>query len=141
MVPASVAGVRRWALRGALPNKGSNTMKRILCAALALTLFSSTAASAHDWDQHGWHGGRGVGAAVALGLGILTLGILASESAHEHDRYRDGYDNRDGGRDRYGDAYRDSPDSRDRAYDNRNNDSRSNGENNTDGDGAYDGNR
>ncbi|HTP76397.1 MAG TPA: hypothetical protein VMJ73_05395 [Rhizomicrobium sp.] len=124
-------------------------MKRILCAALAVTLLSTSAASARDWDHHGWHGGRGVGAAVALGLGILTLGILAAESAHAHDRYRDryydgdrsydgdGYYGRDGGRDRYGDADRDG----NRGYDNRHYDNRDNGENNPDADQGYDGGR
>lgn len=82
-------------------------MKRILCAALALTLLGTTAASARGWD-HGGYRGRGDGAAIAFGLGILTLGIIAAESAHDRDRYRDrdGYYDRDEYRDNYSGRYR-----------------------------------
>lgn len=91
------------------------TMKRILCATLALTLLGTTAASARGWG----HGGGGYGggyhhhhgggdAALGFGLGILALGIIAAESDRHHDRdryYRDRerYDDRDSYR---GDGYR-----------------------------------
>ena len=100
------------------------TMKRIICATLALTLLGSTAASARGWgnDGGGYRGGYGGGyhhhhggdAALGIGLGILALGIIAAESDRHHDR--DGYDrdryyNRDGNGDRV-DGYRDD----DRGY-------------------------
>jgi hypothetical protein len=91
-------------------------MKRIVCAVLALTLLGSTAASARGWNHGGYygrgfhhhHGGDGV--ALGFGLGILALGIIAAESAHERDRYRaeDRYYDEDRYRDdndRYGDEY------------------------------------
>ncbi len=91
-------------------------MKRLLSAVLALSLLGTTAASADSWGQGGYHGGwhggghyggRYFGGAgvVALGLGILTLGILASESAHQRARYydQDGYYGPPANGDRYGD--------------------------------------
>lgn len=71
--------------------KADKNMKRILCAALALTLLGSTAAQARGWGHggwghgghHGWHGGN-VG--LGFGLGFLGLGLLA-EAAREDDRY------------------------------------------------------
>lgn len=94
-------------------------MKKIACAALALTLLGSTAAEARGWGHgggwghgHGWHDG---GWALGLGLGFLALGAVAAAS--DHDRYyedrardRDAYD-----RGRYDqermdrDGYRDQP--------------------------------
>jgi hypothetical protein len=110
-------------------------MKKIICAALALTLLGSTAAQASDWG-HGWHGGGwhhhgNADWAVGLGLGLFALGVIgAAESAHERNQYyrdRDaydrnqdypppGYDNRGGG---YGDRSYEGYDDRG-AYDNRN---------------------
>ena len=93
----------------------NKTMKKIICAALALTLLGSTAAEAHGWHG-GWHGHHGRGdVALGFGLGFLALGIIAAESVHDRDQaYRDRhayYDGRDGDRD--GDGY-----DRSRNYDN-----------------------
>lgn len=72
-------------------------MKRILGTALALTLLTGTAASAHDWHggyrggHHGYHYGRGDGAAIGIGLGILALGIIAAENAHDRDYHDRAY--------------------------------------------------
>ena len=70
-------------------------MKKIACAALALTLLGTTAAEARGWGHGGgwghhggWHGaGWGV---LGVGLGLLTLGAIASE--HDHYRDRDAYE-------------------------------------------------
>lgn len=68
-------------------------IKRIACAALALSLLGSTAASAAPWGGHGgWHHGhghgwRGVGF-LGLGLGLLTLGAIAHDDAVDRDRER-----------------------------------------------------
>ena len=104
------------------------TMKRILSAALALTLLGTTAASAHGWDRGGYggyggygggyhHRNGGDGAALGFGLGILALGLIAAQSSRHHDRYRDrdGYYDRNYDRDRYRD--RDRYGDRDRGYD------------------------
>ena len=100
------------------PAKGSNFMKRVFCAALALVLLSSSAASARGWGHdsygrgyHHYHHHGGDGLALGLGLGILTLGIIAAQNAHERDRLRDddAYYEREPYPDEYGD--------RDRAYD------------------------
>jgi hypothetical protein len=106
-------------------------MKRLLSAALALSLFGGTAAFAdpydhgdrgyngygynyHDRDYRSYHRHGDNGAAVVAGLGILTLAVvLASQHHHDHDGWynRDrGYDGdgyyRDGyGRDGYGGGY------------------------------------
>lgn len=100
-------------------------MKKIACAALALTLLGSTAAQAQGWGGHGggWggHGGWGHGHgwhggdwALGLGLGFLALGAVAAAS---HDHYNDDRDAYERGRydqqrmdhDGYGDqdGYRD----------------------------------
>jgi hypothetical protein len=99
-------------------------MKRTLCLALALTLLGSTAASADGWDRGFGRGFRhhhgGDGAALGFGLGILALGIIAAESAHNRDRYRseDGYyDRGDDDRDHYSDRNRSYQDDRDRGDD------------------------
>jgi|SRR5579871_1195971 len=88
-------------------------MKRLVSAALALTMLSGTAAVAAPYD----HGGQGYyngygnqyrrhdgnnGAAIVAGVGILALAaILASQ--HHHHQYHDGWYGRDGGR--YGNGY------------------------------------
>ena len=102
-------------------------MKRVLCVALAATLLGTTAASADGWH----HGGRffghgGDGAALGIGLGILTLGILAAESHRPY--YRDdGYYGGSGAYDdRYGDGY-------DNGYPDANRERGYNGYNNGDG--------
>jgi hypothetical protein len=76
----------------AAQRKVERLMKKIICAALALSLLGSTAAEARDWN--GWHGGHGgwhhhgnADWAVGLGLGLFALGVLgAATSAHDHDR-------------------------------------------------------
>ena len=78
-------------------------MKRVLCIALAATLLGSTAASADVWHHGGHFGHGGDGAALGIGLGILTLGILAAES-HRHYYRDDGYYGGAGYDDRYGDG-------------------------------------
>ena len=104
-------------------------MKRIVCAALALTLLGSTAASARDWGHGGGGYGGGYrhhhgdgGAVLGFGLGILALGIIAAESDRHHDRYddRDRYEGRDGRHDD-GDRYR-GDDRGDRGHDDRDGD-------------------
>ena len=90
-------------------------MKRLLSAALALSLLGATAAQAEHFDRggrqserydagrgYGWSHGRdwhrrddGAGTAIAVGVGLIALtAILASN----HDRERD-YDRND--HDRY----------------------------------------
>jgi hypothetical protein len=75
-------------------------MKRLISAALALTLLGATAASAQPYNRggghyRGHHGGRGDGAAIlGLGIGLLALGAIASSSQGDryNDRYYDSYD-------------------------------------------------
>jgi len=90
-------------------------MKRILSAALALTLLSGTAAMADPYD----HGGRNYGGysdqyrghdnsgAIVAGVGFLTLAaILASQHRHHRSWYhheRSGYDHDRGYGYQYGD--------------------------------------
>jgi hypothetical protein len=70
--------------------------KRIACAALALSLLGSTAASAAPWGHGGWHGGgwhhhgwHGGGPLfLGLGLGILAIGAIAHDEAVDRDRER-----------------------------------------------------
>ena len=79
-------------------------MKRLLSAALALSLLSGTAAMAdpfgpgtghHDrydrgWDRH--HGGRhgdGAGTAIAVGFGLLALTAILAASDRDLARERD----------------------------------------------------
>lgn len=76
-------------------------MKRLISAALALTLLGVSAASAqgyrgghyggHYGHGGGWHGrGDNTGALVGLGIGLFALGAIAAASSH--DRYYDRYD-------------------------------------------------
>jgi hypothetical protein len=72
-------------------------MKRLIAATLALTMLGSTAAMAHDYRGYGYHGYRhhkhhdNLGPAIAVGLGVAALAIIAS-SQSDHDRYeRRGY--------------------------------------------------
>jgi hypothetical protein len=82
-------------------------MKRLISAALALTLLGATAASAqsyrggHGGFGHGgysrgyghgggWHGRGDGGALLGLGVGLFALGAIAAAS--ERDRYYDRYD-------------------------------------------------
>ena len=72
-------------------------IKRIACAALALSLLGSTAASAAPWGHGGFHGGwhhggwHGGGPLfLGVGLGLLAFGAIAAdahEDAIERDRY------------------------------------------------------
>ena len=85
-------------------------MKRLIGAALALSLLGATAASAAapsvapralqqiDYRDHSYrHRDNGNGAAVAAGIGFLALAaILASQNNHDHDGwYRHDRDWRD----------------------------------------------
>jgi uncharacterized membrane protein YphA (DoxX/SURF4 family) len=72
-------------------------MKRLIAAALALTLVGATAASAQPYHRgfggysRGWHGGHDDGGAlIGLGLGLFALGAIAASA--EHDRYHDRYE-------------------------------------------------
>ena len=73
-------------------------MKMIVCGLFALTLLGTTSAYADSWshnDRGGYYRDRGGdGAALGLGLGLLTLGIIASQNGHRYDRdrYYGGYD-------------------------------------------------
>lgn len=116
-------------------------MKRLLSAALALSLIGATAAQAEHFDRggrqherydggrnHGWghergwrHHDDGAGTAVAFGVGLIALtAILAAN--HDQDRDNDRYgppppppsDYGPGPRDNYGPDQRDNygPDER-----------------------------
>lgn len=71
-------------------------MKRLICAALALSMLGATAASAQPYRhggygyRGGWHGRNDTGALVGLGLGLFALGAIAAAS--DHDRYYDRYE-------------------------------------------------
>ena len=80
-------------------------MKRLISAAIALTLLGTAAASAqsyrhggygyggygHGGYSRGWHGrGNNDGALIGLGIGLFALGAIAAASSH--DRYEDRYD-------------------------------------------------
>lgn len=94
-------------------------MKRLISAALALTLLGATAASAApvrgsfapvDYRDHYRDHDNGNGAAVAAGIGFLALAAILASQNHDRDEWRD--------RDR--DAWRDRDrDWRDRGYGNR----------------------
>jgi hypothetical protein len=75
-------------------DKGVDAMKRLLSAALSLTLLgaSVSAASADPYDHYRYHRDHdGNGAAIFAGFGLLTLAaVLASQHRHDHDGwYRD----------------------------------------------------
>jgi hypothetical protein len=83
-------------------------MKRLIGAALALSLLGATAASAApygsfaplDYRDHYRHHDDGNGAAIAAGIGFLALtAILASQHNHDRDEWRDRDDWRDRDRD------------------------------------------
>ncbi len=76
-------------------------MKRLISAALALSLLGTTAAIADPYHgghgyrggyEHGYrhHGGDGA-AVLGLGLGLFALAAIAS--SHDHDRYDEHYYN------------------------------------------------
>ena len=80
-------------------------MKRLISAALVLTLLGATAASAQGYrgghggfghggysrgDGGGWHGRGDGGALLGLGVGLFALGAIAAAS--DRDRYYDRYD-------------------------------------------------
>jgi hypothetical protein len=79
-------------------------MKRLVSAALALSLIGSTAAVADPYGHGRWggyshqdrgdfrRGDNGAGLAIGLGVGLLALGAIAASQHHERDYNR--YDNR-----------------------------------------------
>jgi hypothetical protein len=78
------------------PERKQAMMKRLICAALALSLVGATAASARPFHgggfghrHSGWHGRGDGGALLGLGLGLFALGAIA---ASQQDRYYDRYD-------------------------------------------------
>jgi hypothetical protein len=81
-------------------------MKRLISAALALSLLGTTAALADPWrgggngyrGGHGYHdnyrrgrGDNGAGIALGVGLGLFALAAIAA-SNQNRDRYYGGYD-------------------------------------------------
>jgi len=92
-----------------------NAMKRLISAALALTLFGTSAAVAEPWGRHGGRGGHGYGhgrhhgdngAGLAIGLGIGLFALAAIAASQNNDRYDDRYDRRAYGYDNgYGNRY------------------------------------
>ncbi len=76
-------------------------MKRLISAAIALTLLGTAAASAQSYRHgggyghgggysRGWHGrGGNDGALIGLGIGLFALGAIAASS---QDRYDDRYE-------------------------------------------------
>ena len=77
-------------------------MKRLISAALVLTLLGATAASAQGYrggyggygHGGGWHGRGDDGALLGLGVGLFALGAIVGASSHDRyeDRYYDRYD-------------------------------------------------
>lgn len=80
-------------------------MKRLVCAALALSLIGSTAAIADPYDRGNHWGGyshqdrgdyrrgdNGAGLAIGLGVGLFALAAIAASQHHDRE-----YDNRDYG--------------------------------------------
>src|ERR1700744_6142951 len=75
----------------------TKTMKRLIAAAVALTLVGATAASAQPFHHgygggysRGWHGRSDGGALIGLGIGLFALGAIAASA--NHDRYYDRYE-------------------------------------------------
>ena len=72
-------------------------MKRLVCAALALTLLGTAAASAQSYGRGGYdrgysqRHGDNTGALIGLGIGLFALGAIV---ASQHDNDRDRYDDR-----------------------------------------------
>ena len=92
-------------------------MKRLVCAALALSLIGSTAAIAHEnegnWGGYAQQDGRdyhrgdnGAGLAIGLGVGLFALAAIAA--SQHNDRYDNGsygYGGNYYGREAYGSGY------------------------------------
>ena len=78
-------------------------MKRLISAALALTLLGATAAAAQPYrhnnysHSYGAHRHNDGGALIGLGIGLFALGAIVAASNHDRD-YDRGYDR---GYDRY----------------------------------------
>ena len=77
------------------------TMKRLVCATLAVSLLGATAASAQSYSHSGYNRGYGyghsrghdnTGALIGLGIGLFALGAIVAASSHDNDRGR--YDDR-----------------------------------------------
>jgi hypothetical protein len=77
------------------PKERRKAMKRLICAALALSMLGATAASAQPYRHGGygyggsWHRHDDTGALVGLGLGLFALGAIVAASNHDrsYDRY------------------------------------------------------
>jgi hypothetical protein len=71
-------------------------MKRLICAALALTMLGATGAFAQPFHPSGysygggWHRHDDTGALIGLGVGLFALGAIAAAS--NLDRYSDRYE-------------------------------------------------
>ena len=73
------------------------TMKRLVCATLAISLLGATAASAQSYGHGGYNRGYGhsrghdnSGALIGLGIGLFALGAIVAASSHnDRDRYDD----------------------------------------------------
>src|SRR5882757_6215942 len=81
-------------------------MKRLLSAALALTLLGATAASAQSYGRGGYDRGSSYrhgshdnsGALIGLGVGLFALGAIVASQHNDRDRYDDrGYQGNYGG--------------------------------------------
>jgi hypothetical protein len=78
------------------PKEGTKAMKRLICAALALSMLGATAAAAQPYHRGGygyaggWHRHDNTGALIGLGLGLFALGAIAAAS--DRDRYYDRYE-------------------------------------------------
>ena len=72
-------------------------MKRLLSAALALTLLGATAASAQSYGRGGYDRGSSYrhgshdnsGALIGLGIGLFALGAIVASQHNDRDRYDD----------------------------------------------------
>jgi hypothetical protein len=67
------------------------SMKRLVCATLALTLLGTAAASADSYGRGGYdrgyshRHGDNAGALIGLGIGLFALGAIVA-SQHDNDR-------------------------------------------------------